>query len=239
VSRPWSECYFILLYSHTLTVAKKVDLVALLSHLGLQDVRAERLITLSFEYLKDPPKDYDPRPSRVSIPRKNTGQITPRKRDKRAEPSYPDTPVSHLPGSGRYALDSYRIFCTVHDDPLSTDWESVLPTDKELIRYLVRLISLYRFGSSWMSHGTEMEVGRSRAQTVVSVAGPRCLCYSRIPSKFEARASTTRYRKYCKEVAEEVTTKETVFRAPLLRFRLLVACLRLGAAPSQLPKQLG
>ncbi|KAJ3503918.1 hypothetical protein NMY22_g18084 [Coprinellus aureogranulatus] len=115
----------------------KPDLVSMLSHLGLQDVRAERLISLSFEYMKDPPKEYDPRRSRVTISQKLSGQSTPRKRgDRRAEPSYPDTPVSHLPGSGRYALDSYRIFCTTHDNPLSTEWKAVRPTDKELIRYL-------------------------------------------------------------------------------------------------------
>lgn len=123
----------------SLIIAKKSDLVSMLSHLGLQDVRAERLIAMSFEYMKDPPKDYDPRRSRVYVPKAQSGQSAPRKRgDKRADPSYPDTPVSHLPGSGRYALDSYRIFCTAHDDPQSTEWKAVLPTDKELIRYLVR-----------------------------------------------------------------------------------------------------
>jgi len=44
---------------------------------------------------------------------------------------YPPTAISHLPGSGPYALDSYRIFCT---DP--HEWKSVIPSDKELVRYL-------------------------------------------------------------------------------------------------------
>jgi len=36
-----------------------------------------------------------------------------------------------------YALDSYRIFCCIHDDPTSEEWKLVRPNDKELIRYLV------------------------------------------------------------------------------------------------------
>jgi methyl-CpG-binding domain protein 4 len=46
---------------------------------------------------------------------------------------YPPTSISHYPGIGRYALDSYRIFCTA-----SEEWKEVMPEDKELIRYLVR-----------------------------------------------------------------------------------------------------
>lgn len=45
---------------------------------------------------------------------------------------YPPTPVSHLPGAGPYAMDSYIIFCGKRDE-----WKSVMPADKELIRYLV------------------------------------------------------------------------------------------------------
>lgn len=48
---------------------------------------------------------------------------------------YPPTPISHLPGSGPYALDSYRIFCMGGEE-----WKSVMPADKELIRYLVRIL---------------------------------------------------------------------------------------------------
>ena len=49
---------------------------------------------------------------------------------------YPATPISHLPGTGSYALDSYRIFCSLHEDPFSEEWKSVTPTDKELVLYL-------------------------------------------------------------------------------------------------------
>jgi methyl-CpG-binding domain protein 4 len=49
---------------------------------------------------------------------------------RRLEP--PLTPVSHLPGSGPYALDSYRIYC---GGPGA--WRTVMPRDKELVRYIV------------------------------------------------------------------------------------------------------
>lgn len=54
------------------------------------------------------------------------------------------SPISHLPGVGPYALDSYRIFCTVYDDPTSQEWKQVQPTDKQL--------SLYLVGSSLYGH---------------------------------------------------------------------------------------
>jgi hypothetical protein len=44
---------------------------------------------------------------------------------------YPRTAISHLPGCGKYALDSYRIFCIG-----GGEWKSVLPDDKELKKYL-------------------------------------------------------------------------------------------------------
>jgi hypothetical protein len=74
-------------------------------------MRARRLVELSQSYLSDPPSSDHLRLSR----------------------GYPlSTPVSHLPGCGPYALDSYRIFCGAPDE-----WKVVRPADKELIRYLV------------------------------------------------------------------------------------------------------
>jgi methyl-CpG-binding domain protein 4 len=105
----------------------------MLSRLGTQNIRAERLVQMSVAYLREPPNAQDPRPKKAkiapsTIPREDTTKTT--------VVPYPWTPISHLPGVGRYALDSYRIFCTLNADPSSADWESVLPTDKELIRYL-------------------------------------------------------------------------------------------------------
>ena len=45
---------------------------------------------------------------------------------------YPPTHISHYPGSGKYALDSYRIFCMGKEE-----WKKVCSDDKELRRYLV------------------------------------------------------------------------------------------------------
>lgn len=106
-----------------LSQANEAELIASIQCLGTQNVRAKRLIKLSRAYLRDPPRLSDPRPSRPvtcssSIIRNNR--------------RYPPTPISHLPGTGSYALDSYRIFC---NHP-SEEWKAVNPDDKELIRYL-------------------------------------------------------------------------------------------------------
>jgi methyl-CpG-binding domain protein 4 len=78
--------------------------------LGLQSTRAKRLIALSSAYVEE-----------------------------RDRPEDLLTPISHLPGSGPYALDSYRIYC---GDP--DTWRTVIPRDKELIRYIVRLLSVLK-----------------------------------------------------------------------------------------------
>ncbi|KAJ7235875.1 DNA glycosylase [Mycena haematopus] len=106
-----------------LSQAPESEIVALIRPLGTQNVRAKRLIDLSRIYLQDPPSLRDERPSRAMGP-----PISPKKRQK-----YPPTPISHLPGAGVYALDSYRIFCS---GPASQEWKDVNPSDKELIRYL-------------------------------------------------------------------------------------------------------
>ncbi|KZT44406.1 hypothetical protein SISSUDRAFT_14892 [Sistotremastrum suecicum HHB10207 ss-3] len=89
----------------------------MLNPLGLSATRAERLVSLSQEYLLDPPTSDKMRRSRI--------------------PNYPGTPISHLPGAGRYALDSWRIFCGPADE-----WQHVNPTDKPLRKYLVCQIGL-------------------------------------------------------------------------------------------------
>ncbi|KAJ7040469.1 DNA glycosylase, partial [Mycena alexandri] len=106
-----------------LSQAPEPDLVTIIRPLGTQNIRAKRLIDLSRAYLQDPPSLRDARPSRAL-----GAPISPRKRDK-----YPPTPISHLPGAGTYALDSYRIFCS---GPGSEEWKDVNPTDKELVKYL-------------------------------------------------------------------------------------------------------
>ncbi|GLB36282.1 putative DNA glycosylase [Lyophyllum shimeji] len=110
-----------------LSQADTAELTAIIQSLGTQNIRARRLINLSKRYLEDPPRLPDLRPSTPRAP----SSCCPPKRDR-----YPPTPISHLPGAGPYALDSYRIFCTVGHPSTAEEWKIVMPSDKELIRYL-------------------------------------------------------------------------------------------------------
>ena len=65
-----------------------------------------------------------------------------------------EAPHLHYPGVGSYALDSLRIFCADDKDA----WKSVMPQDKELVRYLVRL-SYHR---SYIPPNTNMAIHRQR-----------------------------------------------------------------------------
>ena len=97
-------------------------LQALLHHLGLSNMRARRLIALSKMYL-----EYPPNPRLVYKSKVAKDKVTI---------DYPPTHVSHYPGSGKYALDSYRIFCMGKGE-----WKKVRSDDKELRRYLVSALS--------------------------------------------------------------------------------------------------
>lgn len=142
------------------------ELIDTIQRLGTQNIRAKRLILLSRAYLQDPPSLYDLRPSKPGVV-----TLQPLKSTKRLKARYPPTPISHLPGTGPYALDSYRIFCTLHHDPSSNEWKNVTPTDKELIRFLARLCFWVTQTTVWRRFLTEMEVGCGRTSTVVSGIG--------------------------------------------------------------------
>ncbi|KAG2363784.1 DNA glycosylase [Suillus spraguei] len=122
------------------------ELVNILRPLGLYNKRAAWLKEMSKRYIDDPPTDVL-RPSKCRLeilaklkitaptyvnPRKRKSLGSPKRARKMTIP-YPPTPISHYPGVGRYALDSYRIFCTSYE---SEEWKKVMPEDKELIRYL-------------------------------------------------------------------------------------------------------
>ncbi|KAG2134877.1 uncharacterized protein EDB93DRAFT_1254382 [Suillus bovinus] len=122
------------------------EVVNILRPLGLYNKRAAWLKEISQRYIDDPPTDVlRPSKCRLEIPARlkitAPTYVNPRKRKNHGSPqtarkttiSYPPTSVSHYPGVGRYALDSYRIFCTSHE---SEEWKQVMPEDKELIRYL-------------------------------------------------------------------------------------------------------
>ena len=97
-------------------------LETLLHHLGLSNIRARRLVDLSEMYMEHPPNPRFVYKSKVT---KNGTTV-----------EYPPTHVSHYPGSGKYALDSYRIFCMGEGE-----WKKVRSDDKQLRRYLVSVLS--------------------------------------------------------------------------------------------------
>ena len=100
--------------------AMENELMEEIRTLGLQKTRARRLIALSKTYLSDPPDPAHMRKTKIIV----IGE------------RYKSTPISHLPGAGIYALDSYRIFFSGKGyDP--NEWKSVMPSDKELVRYMV------------------------------------------------------------------------------------------------------
>lgn len=114
----------------TIILAPLSLLFELLKDLGLGQMRSQRLIDISQSFMSDPPVPDKLRPSRgktTELCLAKDSSIVIR------QVKYPPTPISHLPGCGPYALDSYRIFCAGENE-----WKNVRPTDKELVKYLVR-----------------------------------------------------------------------------------------------------
>ncbi|KAH9975212.1 DNA glycosylase, partial [Russula compacta] len=95
----------------SLAKADRAELEDCIRCLGLQNTRARRLIALSAAYLT-----------------RHDNPELPKSKYYRHRSS---TSISHLPGSGPYALDSYRIYCGGPDA-----WRTVVPRDKELIRFI-------------------------------------------------------------------------------------------------------
>ncbi|KAL1750087.1 DNA glycosylase [Schizophyllum commune] len=102
-------------------------------HLGLGHSRSKRVVDLSRAWIVRPPNlddevDLLHLSADAPLPTQSTDLKPQKSSDLR---TYSITDISRLPGVGRYALDSFRIFCTTSDE-----WKSVRPTDKELVRYL-------------------------------------------------------------------------------------------------------
>ncbi|KAH7882013.1 DNA glycosylase [Phlebopus sp. FC_14] len=117
------------------------ELVDLLRPLGLYNKRAKWLKDISQLYMDDPPRYPSPNPDVLSpeapMPM-SQGSSQSNFKTRNRNPSYPDTPISHFPGVGPYALDSFRIFCksTLEEGTRNDEWKNVMPADKELIQYL-------------------------------------------------------------------------------------------------------
>ncbi|MCJ1247026.1 hypothetical protein MMC30_004237 [Trapelia coarctata] len=132
--------------------ANSEELAALIGGLGLQNQRGKRMIKLAQMWVEKPPQKGQ-RYRRLHYPKKSDGSNV-----KPNEPISDDDPrvaweIAHLPGTGAYAIDSWRIFCrdelrglptglprTVSpeavDEELQKEWTRVLPLDKELRAYL-------------------------------------------------------------------------------------------------------
>ncbi|KAL4062328.1 hypothetical protein J3A83DRAFT_4312000 [Scleroderma citrinum] len=113
------------------------ELVELLRPLGLYNKRAKWFKEISQRYMDDPPRYHNSCPhvpEQATSQRWCTCQSQPRTR---TSSSYPHTPISHFPGVGPYALDSFRIFCwSTQESTMDEEWKQVMPSDKELIRYM-------------------------------------------------------------------------------------------------------
>jgi methyl-CpG-binding domain protein 4 len=129
----------------TLALANEEQLTTLLQPIGLHRLRAKRLIALAQMWLQHPPSP----------------NILHKVRHKCADREESRFEIAHLPGVGKYAIDSYRIFhrdqlrelSTSWDDRLSAtlsssqilkqeagiepEWKRVLPTDKDLKAFLI------------------------------------------------------------------------------------------------------
>ncbi|KEY69519.1 hypothetical protein S7711_02056 [Stachybotrys chartarum IBT 7711] len=128
--------------------AAEADLTDLLRPLGLQHTRARRFLAFAQTWVQTPPAK-NRRYRRLNYPRTGSGRdVAP------TEVLGDDDPrdawdIAHLPGTGPYALDSFRIFHRdvmrgLAEDWVGTgggggfepEWKRVVPQDKELKAYI-------------------------------------------------------------------------------------------------------
>jgi endonuclease III len=133
--------------------ADQTEICEMIQPLGLQNARATRMIKLAKGWLESTPQK-GRRYAKLDYPKKGDGKDIP----KSEGPISDDDPrvaweIAHLPGTGAYALDSWRVFCRDElrglptgvpqvltpkaiDEELEKEWTRVLPLDKELRAYL-------------------------------------------------------------------------------------------------------
>ncbi|KAL1635694.1 hypothetical protein SLS58_010132 [Diplodia intermedia] len=130
--------------------ANVLDITAMLRPLGLQNVRAIKLIEFAKRWLLDPPQS-GRRHRSPNYPTKGVQRdIKPGEILDDADPRTAAYEIAHLPGCGPYALDSWRIFCRdalrgvaldwngggAGDEGFEPEWKRVRPGDKELRAFL-------------------------------------------------------------------------------------------------------
>jgi methyl-CpG-binding domain protein 4 len=124
-----------------LSKAHLEDLIATLQPIGLQRIRAARLIALAEAWLAAPPCK-ERRYRRLHYPSRGCGTDVKPDEVLRPDDVREGWEIAHLPGMGAYALDSYRIFyrdrlrAIENENGIEAEWKRVVPMDKELKPYL-------------------------------------------------------------------------------------------------------
>lgn len=124
-----------------LSTASLKELTAMLQPIGLQRIRAGRLIALANTWLAAPPCK-ERRYRRLHYPDRGCGTDVKPGEVLGPEDEREGWEIAHLPGMGAYALDSYRIFYRdrlreiVPANGIEPEWKRVVPMDKELQPYL-------------------------------------------------------------------------------------------------------
>lgn len=151
-----------------LSQASIQTLTTIIQPIGLQNIRAARLIALAKVWMLAPPCK-EKRYRKLHYPVHRSGaDIGPREvllqTDERE-----GWEIAHLPGVGRYALDSFRIF---HRDRLKgregeesfePEWKRVLPQDKDLRAYLAW---------KWEMEGWRWDIGTGERTKIASSFPP-------------------------------------------------------------------
>ncbi|KAJ9396821.1 hypothetical protein DTO282F9_6224 [Paecilomyces variotii] len=128
--------------------ADLAELVSMINCLGFQNQRAKKCIALAQTWLAAPPTK-GRRYRKLHYPKKMDGRDVGTNECISDDDPRVAWEISHLPGVGAYAIDSWRIFCRDElrglstdwkgagaDDGFTPEWKSVHPTDKELRAYL-------------------------------------------------------------------------------------------------------
>jgi methyl-CpG-binding domain protein 4 len=117
------------------------ELTTMLQPIGLQNIRAVRLIALADAWLKAPPCK-ERRYRRLHYPSRGCGKDVKPGEVLGLDDEREGWEIAHLPGMGAYALDSYRIFYRDRlrdkepEHGVDPEWRRVKADDKELKAYL-------------------------------------------------------------------------------------------------------
>ena len=135
-----------------LAAAKQEDVVKIIQHLGLQNQRAKKCISLAKAWLERPPEK-GKRYRVLHYPKRGDGNDVKPGEIIGEEDERIAWEIGQLPGIGVYAIDSWRIFCRdqlrglpnglpkeltpqAKKEELQKEWTGVLAGDKELRAYL-------------------------------------------------------------------------------------------------------